>query len=172
MNPISERTAKNEQQYAKIRLVEFVDPSEWEKETATDAWRRKATPVYRKPQGQWANSDVSKERWVYYLSKAWDLPSAVEPEHITFPQWLLTFWDSQSARWLIAPSNVGSFLGKTKSGGLPSNDSGDVILRVSTSTGWTDGPDVPAFNPFSTISGGKNLKLDLVNSRLVAFEVC
>lgn len=61
--------------------------------------------------------------------------------------------------------------GKSKSSGMPANSSATVILREITATGWTDGPDIEAWNQGAAIPGNKLLILIPIDGRDCAFRV-
>jgi hypothetical protein len=59
----------------------------------------------------------------------------------------------------------------TKSTGLMANSKGNVFLRNPTSTGWTNGPEVEAWNEGAAIPANKRCLLISIDGRYCAFQV-
>jgi len=91
------QSQKNENQYTKTLLFALAEDEEWEEDLG--AWRHKAFPVYRAPQGEWTEFTEHKSRWIYFLPKT--ISGAPEPDDMSFPEWIECRWDAQAGRWVI-----------------------------------------------------------------------
>jgi hypothetical protein len=169
-----DRERKNEQQYTKILLFKFVEGSEWEEESSSESWKRKAVPVYRTPQSTWAPSE-SKERWLYFIKQIFFGSSTVfdgtKINDLRFPEWIQARWDSQSGRWLVIDITETKW-GKTKTAGVGANSSGVVLLDEPTTSSWaTSTVEITAYNRGAAIPGSKLILLKLIDGRWCAFQV-
>jgi hypothetical protein len=103
---VIEFSEKNQNRSAKVLLYSFEDPGgEWELEG--DDWYRWALPVYRKPQGSWAETTGFTRQKIWFIEKVFS-EAPVNPNDIDFPPWFQCYWDSQAGRWVIISPGGGA----------------------------------------------------------------
>ncbi len=97
-------TGSPELQSLKIALFTLVEDEEWEEDLG--AWRHKAKPVGRKPQGNWDSHDASTIRYIYFLPQTTS-DSGTDPNSEEFPELITCYWNKQAGRWIMLPSGGG-----------------------------------------------------------------
>lgn len=126
-----DRYRKNENQYAKVLMLEFEDPEgSWEQE-GDDYWRW-AKPVYRKPQQSWDSTDGFTRQKIWFAPRAHGNEDT-SPDDIEWNDWIQCYWDAQAGRWTV-------FSTITPSGSIIEFviDSGSVSGSVSGSASEPD----------------------------------
>lgn len=100
-------SVKNPNRITKILLYSFEDAEgAWEAEG--DDWYRWALPVYRMPQGSWAETDGFTRQKIWFIERLFP-GETTDPNEIEFSDWMQCYWDSQAGRWVIlSPGSGGS----------------------------------------------------------------
>jgi hypothetical protein len=109
---VIDNSVKNRNQSTKILLHSFEDPSgQWEADG--DDWYRWALPVYRMPQGSWAETTGFTRQKIWFIEKVFS-EDPTNPNDIDFPPWVACYWDSQAGRWVVIKSGGGESLPPTE----------------------------------------------------------
>jgi len=86
-----------------IRHFELPD-EDWEEADSDNdddnAWKVRATPVYRTPQGGWKPKPDSAEQTLWFVPEL-NGDEDTDPNSLTFPTWVTAVWDSQAGRWIV-----------------------------------------------------------------------